>query len=75
MSKTYQLKFEVDDEGKTNAESKVDGFSWPEIIGILEWKKLDIMRQIAGYLEPDYVKRERVVDEYPEGYGEGGVNE
>jgi hypothetical protein len=43
--------------------SKNDGYTSLEIIGLLDFKKNDIIKQICGEVKPDVIKRTVVVEE------------
>ena len=60
--KKYIIQIEKDDEGNLHVFSESDGFSGIEILGLLEWKKTDIIRQLNGEFKPDIVKRKFVED-------------
>ena len=61
--KIYELKAEINDEGKFNISSKCDGFNGLEVLGILELKVNDVLDQLSGKTHPDTIKREVVVNE------------
>jgi lysine/ornithine N-monooxygenase len=54
--KEFTLAFRVEDNNM-KIEGNNAGFTAAELIGLLEWKKQDILNQIAGKIKPDVVKR------------------
>lgn len=59
--RTFVLKIKVDESKKEfTMESENDGFSSFELLGLIEYKRDDIARQIRGEIEPDTVSRKCV---------------
>lgn len=61
-TKEFTLTFRVEDN-KMAIEGSNVGFAATELIGLLEWKKQDILNQIAGKIKPDVVKRTVIQEE------------
>jgi hypothetical protein len=55
--KRFELIFTVNEQGKGRCESTNENFCATEIVGILEWKKQDILAQMAQKITPDVVTR------------------
>jgi hypothetical protein len=56
--------FEVTMDNKHfSCSTENDGLSAIELIGILEWKKNDIFKQMIGEIKPDIVSRKLIKDE------------
>lgn len=66
--KFYELKFTVTDDGMLQTcEASNQEFTAPELIGLLEVKKQDILRQMLGEVKPEIMfKRTRIVDDKEE---------
>lgn len=62
ITKEFTLTFRVEDN-KMAIEGSNVGFTAAELIGLLEWKKQDILNQIAGKIKPDVVKRTVIQEE------------
>jgi hypothetical protein len=60
--KKYILEIKLDNEG-LSCSTENDGFNVIELIGILEWKKNDIFKQIIDEIKPDMVSRKCIKDE------------
>jgi hypothetical protein len=60
--KKYKLEIELTDEGKLNIHAVNEGFTPIELLGLLSWKKDDIVAQIKGSIEPDTVSRKVIED-------------
>lgn len=60
--KKYTFEVIENDKGELSFRSKVDGFHGFEVLGFLDWKRDDIMRQIRKDIEPTIVSREVVDD-------------
>lgn len=61
MRRKYILVFS-EKNGITNISSKSDGFNAFEILGILDFKKDDIYKQLKEEIKPDIIKRKIVKD-------------
>lgn len=55
--KTYELKISLDENLKIIVDTKNCGFNSLELLGLLELKKEDIMRQLRGEMQPEYVRK------------------
>lgn len=55
--KRFEFIFTVNEEGQGRCESINNGFVACELIGLLEWKKQDIIAQMAQKIKPDVIKR------------------
>ena len=55
--KKFTIHYTIKDD-KLSIETKNDGFYPFEIIGMMQWKINDIIRQMAGDIQPDIIKRE-----------------
>ena len=62
ITKEFSITFTVENN-KLAIEGKNMGFAPYELVGLLEWKKQDILDQIKGKIVPDVVKRTAIVDE------------
>ena len=60
--KRLEFKVEVSNEGVITMETTNDGFTAPEIIGLLELKKMDIVEQCVN--PHNFIHRRRYKDEY-----------
>jgi hypothetical protein len=60
--KKFTLKFLLSKEGKLEITGENDGFSGFELVGLLDWKKRDIEKQIFGEIKPDVVTRKAITD-------------
>jgi hypothetical protein len=60
--KRFILEIKLDNE-HMSCSSENDGFDPMELVGILEWKKNDIFKQIIGEIKPDMVSRKCIKDE------------
>lgn len=60
--KRLEFKVEVSNEGVITMETTNDGFTAPEIIGLLELKKMDIVEQCVN--PQKFIHRRRYKDEY-----------
>ena len=49
-------------DGKLNFRSVGDGFNMFEVIGFLEWKRVDLFNQLSGNVKPDEVTRTRIIE-------------
>ena len=56
MKKRYLIEIS-DKKGKFHMKRECEGFSPFELLGILEHTQLDILKQMAGEIKPDIVKR------------------
>lgn len=62
--KSYTIKvIEQNDEIKIHRTN--DGFTSVELLGLLEYTQIDIMRQMAGQIRPTVIKR-NVIDDNKE---------
>ena len=59
--KKYTLEV-IEDNKFFKFKSTNDGFSSVTILGILEAKKTDILKQMAGTIKPDIIERTLIVD-------------
>ena len=59
VTKEFTITFRVEDN-KMAIDGRNMGFTAHELVGLLEWKKQDILDQIKGKITPDVVKREYV---------------
>lgn len=59
--KRLEIKVEVSNEGVITMETTNDGFTAPEIIGLLELKKMDIVEQCVN--PQKFIHRRRYKDE------------
>lgn len=59
MKKHFILEVtEIDNKLYFNSEAEgINGF---EVLGILEWKKIDVYNQMIGQVKPDIVTRKRI---------------
>ena len=55
--KKYVLIFTEKEDGNSTMTTKSDGYGAMEIIGILDFKRADIMAQIREEIKPDVIKR------------------
>lgn len=56
--RTYTITMTTDNAtGRTEIESVNDGFPALELLGLLDWKRDDIIKQLRGAIIPDKVKR------------------
>ena len=56
--RTYTVVMETNNKtGVTNIECVNDGFPALELLGLLDWKREDIIQQLRGKIVPDTVKR------------------
>jgi hypothetical protein len=62
--KNYKLEVSINENEHFCVRSQNDGMNAFELLGILEWKKQDIIKQMSGDIEPDSVTRE-IVEEEP----------
>lgn len=60
--KRLEIKVEVSNKGLITMEATNDGFTAPEIIGLLEVKKMDIVEQCVN--PQNFIHRRRYKDEY-----------
>lgn len=60
--KRLEIKVEVSNEGVITMETTNDGFTAPEIIGLLELKKMDIVEQCVN--PQKFIHRRIYKDEY-----------
>jgi hypothetical protein len=58
--KTYTLEITVDDENKMRVRSTNTGFSPLELLGLLDLKRDDVLRQVKGEIKPDVFKRDLI---------------
>jgi len=60
---TKHFIFEVTEvDGRLTFKSEGNGFFIYEALGFLEWKKADLLGQIAGTIKPDVVSRTCIID-------------
>jgi hypothetical protein len=62
MKKTYTITCEITKDDKVRIDRVCDGFTAIELLGILEYTQLDILKQMSGEIRPDIVNR-TVVEE------------
>lgn len=56
--RTYTITMTTDNAtGRTEIESVNDGLPALELLGLLDWKREDIIKQLRGAIIPDTVKR------------------
>lgn len=60
--KRLEIKVEVSNEGVITMETTNDGFTAPEIIGLLELKKMDIVEQCVN--PQNFIHHRIYKDEY-----------
>ena len=60
--KSYILRVTVDEEG-THIESEAEGLTGFEILGFLNWKADDIIKQLNDEFKPDIVERKLYVED------------
>lgn len=58
--KNYTIKTIEFSDGTSSMHRICDGYGPYELLGLLEFTKLEIMAQINGSIKPDFVKREVV---------------
>lgn len=66
MNRKYTLICEPiirDGEERITYKSENVGFSAIEILGMLDWKREDVLRQMRGEVKPDIITRTLVIDE------------
>ena len=56
-------QIETEDGAKHRSSSSCDGFNGIELLGILDWKRDDILQQLHAKIVPDEVKRSFIVDD------------
>ena len=61
VEKKYTLTAIVED-GKLRVASENSGFNSMELLGLLDWKREDVISQVKGNLVPDEVKRTQLKD-------------
>ncbi len=61
--KKFTLEVTESDDEKSQMNSRNDGFSAMEILGILEFKRDDILSQMKGLIKPDKITRNMIVDQ------------
>ena len=61
VEKKYTLTAIVED-GKLRVASENYGFNSMELLGLLDWKREDVISQVKGNLVPDEVKRTLLKD-------------
>lgn len=61
VEKKYTLTAIVED-GKLRVASENSGFDSMELLGLLDWKREDVISQIKGNFVPDEVKRTLITD-------------
>lgn len=58
IKRTYTITMTTDNvTGRTEIESVNDGLPALELLGLLDWKREDIIKQLRGAIIPDTVKR------------------
>ena len=60
--KTWTMTEFTHDDQSTVLNRKNDGFSFIELLGLIEFARIDILKQINGEMKPDIIKREVVQD-------------
>ncbi len=60
MSKYFLIRISETENGTLKISSRNDGFTPLELIGLLSYKKDDIMAQMKGEIKPDIIERELV---------------
>lgn len=55
--KTWHIEVFEDSDGKQFVKSTNMGFHQFELLGLLEWKQLDIIQQMSGQFKPSLVER------------------
>jgi hypothetical protein len=58
--KKLEIKVEVNNQGEITMEASNDGFTAPELIGLLELKKMDIVEQCIN--PQNFIHRRRYKD-------------
>ena len=58
--KKLEIKVEVNNQGEITMKASNDGFTAPELIGLLELKKMDIVEQCRN--PQNYIHRRRYKD-------------
>lgn len=58
--KKLEIKVEVNNQGEIRMEASNDGFTAPELIGLLELKKMDIVEQCIN--PQNFIHRRRYKD-------------
>ncbi len=59
----YEREENEDGSAKCRMHSENDGFNQLELLGILEWKRDDVLRQLNGEIKPENVTRHIVKSE------------
>lgn len=59
----YEREENEDGSANCRMHSENDGFNPLEILGMLEWKRDDVIRQMRGELKPTVVERNLIKDE------------
>ena len=60
--KKYVLEITQDETG-LHMSSECHGFFGHELVGLLDWKKDDILRQLRGEIRPDVIRRNVVKED------------
>lgn len=55
--KAWHVEVFEDSDGKQFLRSTNMGFSPLELLGVLEWKQLDVIKQMSGEFRPSLVER------------------
>lgn len=55
--KTYNIKVKETDEVSLNITKTNDGFTPFELLGLIEWLRDDLIKQMGGMIKPDKVLR------------------
>ena len=61
VEKKYALTATVED-GKLRIASENSGFNSVELLGLLDWKREDVIEQLKGNILPEEVKRNLIKD-------------
>jgi hypothetical protein len=65
-SKSYTVTFTEDEKGKCTINSINDGLTSLEVLGLLQYKLLDVYGQIIGTIDPPQMVRRTVIQEQQE---------
>ena len=61
-TKIYKMTVAMHEDGTSSMTRINDGFGPLELIGMLEFSKDEIIKQIKGNIKPDIIKRQVVID-------------
>lgn len=57
----FWFEVSITEDGKLRFNSEGQGFHAFEVLGFLDWKREDLLKQITGEVKPDVVKRTQIL--------------